>query len=107
MCRGQSDPCKGEPMAKAQASAETLGLQALGWLAGQDELFQTFLGATGASAQEAAARATEPEFLAAVLDFLLMDDQWIIGFCDAAGLPYDRPLQARAMLPGGPGPHWT
>ncbi len=98
---------QGGRMAKTQASAETLALQALGWLAGQDELFQTFLGASGASAQEVAARATEPEFLGAVLDFLLMDDQWIIGFCDAAGLPYDRPLQARAMLPGGQGPHWT
>ena len=94
-------------MSRQPPNAETLALQALGWLAGQDELFQTFLGATGASAQEVAARATEPEFLGAVLDFLLMDDQWIIAFCDDAGLPYDRPLQARAVLPGGQGPHWT
>lgn len=94
-------------MAGSRDAAETLGLQALGWLAGQDELFQIFLGSTGASAQEVAARAGEAEFLGAVLDFLLMDDQWIVAFCDDAGLPYDRPLQARAMLPGGQGPHWT
>ena len=31
----------------------------------------------------------------------------VIGFCDAAGLRYETPMQMRALLPGGPGPHWT
>lgn len=87
--------------------AETVALQALGWLAGQEALFPVFLGATGATAEQVAAAAGEPDFLGAVLDFLLQDDAWVMGFCDAAGLPYGLPMQARAALPGGALPHWT
>lgn len=88
-------------------AAETLALQALGWLAGEDELFGAFLGATGATPVAVAEAAGQPEFLAAVLDFLLQEDARIIAFCDAAGLAYALPLQARAALPGGQALHWT
>ena len=90
-----------------QDAAETLALQALGWLAAQDDLFPVFLGATGASATDIATRAGEAEFLGAVLDFLLMDDAWITAFCDSAGIAYTLPMQARAALPGGAEAHWT
>lgn len=88
-------------------AAETLALRALGWLAGNDELFPVFLGSTGASVASLAEAAQEPEFLAAVLDFLLMDDAWIVAFCDAEGIGYALPAQARAALPGGQVEHWT
>ncbi|MBY6047792.1 DUF3572 domain-containing protein [Vannielia litorea] len=88
-------------------SAETIGLQALAWLAGNDELLPVFLGSTGVSEAEVRARAAEPEFLASVLDFLAMDDAWVTGFCDAAGLKYTVPMQARMALPGGDMPSWT
>ncbi len=84
-----------------QDSAETLALQALSWLAGNEDLLPVFMGATGASVADMAARATEGAFLASVLDFLLMDDAWVVAFCDASGLRYEAPLQARAWLPGG------
>jgi len=84
-----------------QDSAETLGLRALSWLAGNEDLLPVFLGATGASLADMAARADEGAFLASVLDFLLMDDAWVIAFCDAEGLRYEAPLMARAWLPGG------
>lgn len=87
--------------------AETLALQALGWLAGNDELFPVFLGASGASAQDVAARASDPEFLIAVLDFIAMDDAWVVEFCDLQNLPYDAPLRARHALPGGAEISWT
>lgn len=90
-----------------QDSAEMLALQALGWLAGNEDLLPVFMGSTGVSAEELRARAAEPEFLGSVLDFLLMDDAWIIAFCDAANLRYDAPIQARAHLPGGDAQHWT
>ncbi len=75
---------------KRQESAEMLALQALGWLAAQDDEFcQCFLNASGASVGRSGRRcAPDREFLASVLDFLLMDDAWIIAFCDAHGLPY-------------------
>ncbi|MES2968242.1 MAG: DUF3572 domain-containing protein [Pseudomonadota bacterium] len=88
-------------------AAETVGLQALGWLAGNEDLLPVFLGATGASASDLAAQATDAAFLGSVLDFILMDDAWVIAFCDAAGLPYTLPMEARAVLPGGQATHWT
>lgn len=87
--------------------AETIGLRALGWLAGNDELLPVFLGATGGDVADLKRQAGEPAFLAAVLDFVTMDDAWVIAFCDAAGLDYTQPMQARAALPGGGEVHWT
>ncbi|WP_425041237.1 DUF3572 domain-containing protein [Primorskyibacter sp. S187A] len=88
-------------------SAETLALQALGWLVGEDDLRDVFLGATGTSEADLRAPATEAEFLASVLDFLLMDDAWVVRFCDAYGHGYPDPMMARAALPGGEAVHWT
>ena len=88
-------------------SAEVLALDALTWLVANDELLPIFLGSTGTGTDELRTRASEPEFLASVLDFLLMDDAWITAFCDAGDRPYDIPIRARAGLPGGAEVSWT
>lgn len=90
-----------------QDSAETIALQALGWLAGNDELLPVFLGSTGAALSDLVAGAGDPVFLASVLDFLLMDDAWVVACCDAQGLPYPALMEARAAFPGGAQFHWT
>lgn len=94
-------------MSMTQDSAETVALQALTWIAASDDLLPVFLGSTGTAADELRERMKEADFLASVLDFMLMDDAWIIGFCDGAGLSYDSPKQARAALPGGEQISWT
>jgi hypothetical protein len=66
-----------------------------------------FLGATGASEDDLRTQAADPAFLGSVLDFMMMNDAWIIAFCDANTIAYDRPKQARAALPGGEQVHWT
>lgn len=88
-------------------NAEMVGLQALAWLAGEDELFASFLGASGASAADVTEAAGRPEFLGAVLDFVMMEDAWVMAFCDGSGLAYGVPMEARAVLPGGQAFHWT
>jgi hypothetical protein len=92
---------------KKQENAETIALQALGWLVGNEDLLPVFLNATGASVNELAKNAKQPAFLGSVLDFLVMDDAWVIGFCDSVNLPYTAPMQARAALPGGEQMNWT
>lgn len=94
-------------MTLSQDIVDDVALKAVVWLAGNDDLLPVFMGSTGAD--EAAFRAGigEPEFQASVLDFLLMDDAWIVAFCDSQGLPYDRVMQARACLPGGQQVNWT
>ena len=94
-------------MAISTVSAETLALQALSWLVSNDELLPVFLGSTGASEADLRARAEDAEFLSSVLDFLMLDDDWVVAFCDAHVVPYDLPQQARAMLLGGGEVHWT
>ncbi|MGC3939458.1 DUF3572 domain-containing protein [Roseobacter sp. EG26] len=88
-------------------SAEVLALQILGWLAGNEELLPVFLGATGASETDLRAGASDPAFLGSVLDFVTMDDAWVIAACDAIGAKYDSPMQARQALPGGEQVNWT
>ena len=88
-------------------SAQLLALRALAWLATDVEQFQDFLAATGAGLDDVRTRAGDPDFHLAILDFLLMDDQRIMAFCDAHALPYTAPQTARAALPGGEVPHWT
>ena len=84
-----------------------MALQALGWLATQDEAFTSFLGASGLGPSDLRDRAADPETLGAVLDFLLSDEALLIAFCAEAGLPPETPMQARAALPGGEVPFWT
>jgi uncharacterized protein DUF3572 len=91
----------------SQETAEVIGLNALAWLAGNEDLLQVFLGATGASEADLRSQAGDPTFLGAVLDFVMMDDAWVTAFCDGAGLAYDQPMSARMALPGGGQVHWT
>lgn len=87
--------------------AEVLALKVLGWLAANSELMPIFMGASGTGVDDLKTRAQDPEFLGAVLDFVLMDDSWVIAFCDAAGVPYPSLAEARMALPGGAQHHWT
>ncbi len=88
-------------------AAETLALNALTWLVGQEDLLPVFMGATGSDQDDLRAGAANPEFLSSILDFLLMDDAWVIRFCDAHNLGYELPMQARYQLPGGAPVNWT
>jgi len=94
-------------MSISPENAETVALQALAWLVANDELLPVFLGATGAGVDDLRTRAGDAEFLSSVLDFLMMDDAWVMAFCDAAGVAYETPMQARMSLPGGAQVHWT
>jgi hypothetical protein len=87
--------------------AALLGIKSLGWLAANDELLPVFLGASGTSLSDLRDRAQDPDFLGAVLDFLLMDDAWVMAFCESENLPYEKLAEARAALPGGQQMHWT
>lgn len=90
-----------------QDFAETQALALLAWLAGQEEILPLFMGATGVGEDDLRARAGEPEFLASVMDFLLMDDAWVIQGAEATGIAAQEFSMIRAGLPGGNLPNWT
>lgn len=89
------------------AQAEAIAIQALSWMAGDDEIIGGFLGVTGAAPDELRDRAGDPEFLGFVLDYLLSDDNMVMAFSDATHVSADTPMRARAALPGGDVPNWT
>ena len=87
--------------------AEELAVQVLGWIATDQDLTATFLGSSGAEAGDLRERIADPDFLGFVLDFLLADEAALLSFCESHNVSPDRPLRARAALPGGDLPHWT
>lgn len=90
-----------------QDFAEARALDALAWLIGEDDLRGVFLGATGLSDGDLRNNASDPLFLGQTLDFILMDDAWILSCAAAIGLPPEQFAPLRAALPGGDLPHWT
>lgn len=94
-------------MEHTRESAEVLGLQALAWLVGDEDLLGVFLASSGASEGDLRAQAGDPAFLGAVLDFIMMDDAWVVAFCDHVAIPYERVPEARQALPGGEQVNWT
>jgi hypothetical protein len=87
--------------------AEHIAILALAWIAGNEDLCPVFLGSTGAAVEDLRNMIQDPAFQASVLEFLTMDDNWIIAFCDANQLEYDQPLRARYALPGAEQVNWT
>lgn len=85
---------------------ETAAL-ALEWICCTDDLLSVFLGSTGLSVETLRRDIDTPEVLAAVLDFLLMDDAWVRRFSAENGFPPQAVMEARQALPGGASWHWT
>ncbi|QXT40960.1 DUF3572 domain-containing protein [Gymnodinialimonas ceratoperidinii] len=90
-----------------QEIAETQALALLAWLAGEEDILPVFMGATGVGQDDLRARAADPEFLASMMDFLLMDDAWVLKGAEATGIPAENFALIRAGLPGGNLPNWT
>jgi hypothetical protein len=81
--------------------AETLALQALAWIAGDDERLPRFLGLTGISPGDLRGIARDPAGLGAVLDYLLGWEPLLLEFAAAHDLPPESVALARRKLPGG------
>jgi hypothetical protein len=90
-----------------QESAQVIALQALAWIVSDDDRLAALMSESGFDPSSLRHHAGDPVVLGAVLDHLLRDEQAVIAFCDAEGLPYGAPLSARALLPGGDSLHWT
>ena len=94
-------------MSYTQESAEVIALQVLAWLASDDELLPIFQGSSGASEDDVRAGARDAVFLGSVLDFIMMDDAWVVRCCDHLKIEYTSLMRARQCLPGGAQVNWT
>jgi hypothetical protein len=83
-----------------QQNAEILAFKGLAFVANDPVALERFLSLTGITAPELRDRAEEPEFLAALLDFLMGDEPLLTGFCEDEGLDAATLHSARRALPG-------
>jgi hypothetical protein len=81
--------------------AATIALKGLAYLANSDGALDRFLELSGADRDNFRARADEPEFLVALLDFMLTNEQLLVDFCGDSQTNVRAVHMARHVLSGG------
>jgi len=66
-------------------SAETMALNALGFLADSPDKLERLMAQSGVDLATVRERAGERDFLAAVLDFLMANEDLLVDFCHTTG----------------------
>ena len=87
--------------------AETRALEVLTWVLSQDDLIQVFMGATGASQNDMRSNTLSHQFLISILDFVLMDDRWVISCSKFLNIDPSQIHLIRMSLDGGQEVNWT
>ena len=88
------------PLRPTPEAAEMLAIQALGFIAEDNDRLAGFLAATGIPAEEIRAAAGAPDFLAGVLEHMLGDESLLIAFALTAGIDPAEVARARSALGG-------
>ena len=84
-----------------ETSAEIVALKALAFLMNSEPARDRFLAASGLDVVNLRDRADDPQLLAAVMDYLLSDDELLMGFCEQESLEPKTLHLVRHRLPGG------
>ena len=87
--------------------AETRALEVLTWVLSEDDLIQVFMGATGASQNDMRSNTLSHQFLISILDFVLMDDRWVISCSKFLNIDPSQIHLIRMSLDGGQEVNWT
>jgi len=87
--------------------AETKALEVLTWVLSEDDLIQVFMGTTGASQNDLRSNTLSHEFLISILDFVLMDDRWVISCSKFLNIDPSQIKLIRMSLDGGQEVTWT
>jgi hypothetical protein len=83
------------------ATAEITALRGLAYLASSGSAIARFVEVSGVEPAELRARAGDKDFLASVLDFLLADDDLLLGFCGEESFdPKEIHMARRALSQG-------
>jgi len=82
------------------SAAETFALNALVFLAGEEEALGRFLEVSGLYPQDLRERLDDPVLLAAVLDFVLGEDKLLLAFAQSEAVDPKVVHAARRALPG-------
>ena len=75
-----------KPVHNPREVAEIVAIQALSFIAGEPERLGAFLAETGIGPETLRTAASDPHFLANVLDFVMRDDATVKAFASASQL---------------------
>jgi hypothetical protein len=81
-----------------RAGAESLAVEALGFLSGSPERLVRFLETTGMRPDTLRAAAQAPGFLAGLMDYVVQDEALLLAFAEEAGVKPEGVMQARHLL---------
>jgi hypothetical protein len=81
-------------------AAETLAIQALGFIAEEPQSLSRFLETSGIAVDQIRNAAHEPGFLAGVLEHMLRDESLLLAFARAAGIDPAEVARAASALGG-------
>tara|TARA_B100000927_G_scaffold245645_1_gene208285 strand:+ start:523 stop:801 length:279 start_codon:yes stop_codon:yes gene_type:complete len=87
--------------------AETRALEVLTWVLSEDDLIKVFMGTTGASQNDLRSNTLSHEFLVSILDFVLMDDRWVISCSKFLNIDPSQIHLIKISLDGGQEVNWT
>lgn len=79
-------------------AAEILAIQALAFIAQDEERLGRFLAVTGIGPAQIRDAAKEPHFLAGVLDHIAADEAMLLAFAEQAGIKPSTVAHARRVL---------
>jgi Protein of unknown function (DUF3572) len=80
--------------------AGEIAIEALAWLAGDEARLERFLSISGLGPQNLRKAASEPSFLAAILDYLASDEALLLQFAGDSGRRPDDVARAHAAFRG-------
>jgi len=75
-----------KPLPAAREAAEMLAVQALTFIAEDQERMSGFLAATGLEPGQIRSAAQQEGFFAGVLEHMLADESLLVAFADSAGI---------------------
>ena len=81
---------------------DIVALGALRFLACETERFSRFLTLSGLTPEDIAPLASQPDFLASVMDYLLSDEKLLLEFAESESLQPQTIAAMRRKLPGAP-----
>ena len=87
-----------KPVYNPREVAEIVAIQALTFVAGDPERLGLFLAESGLGPETLRTAASNPQFLASVLDFVMRDDATVKAFADASQLHPTNVAAARQAL---------
>ncbi len=94
------DPNRNAPQDGRQDAAAELAIVALGYLAGDPERLSRFLALTGIDPGSVRAAASQPSFLAGVLEYVAADERVLVAVASHANVAPEQIERARQTLAG-------